>query len=490
MKMEDRKRATGNRRGVPLVLFSISCFLFPASSAAEAKAAPVDPNVLGLQESFARVAELVGPSVVSITATQDPSSADPYQSYFGDPFEFFRRFDPEGGGPPRPVQGMGSGVIVSPDGYVLTNEHVVHGAKTLKVTLLEPEERTFTGKVVGKDPRTDLAVVKISAKGPLPAVALGDSKKVRVGDWAIAVGSPFGLEQTLTVGVISAVRQSLSIEGREYSDLLQTDAAINRGNSGGPLINIRGEVIGINTAIYAPTGVFAGVGFAIPAHQAKGVMEQLIAKGRVIRGWMGVEIVGMNDVLARQFRVPDAGGVLVNHVLPDSPAQRAGLRRGDVVRSFDGHKIEDQEALIDRVGKTAPGRKVLVSVYRDGAPLDLPLVTEEMPAEDDDAGSPPQGGKPESRLGARWAAATASLADRWGFPADEKGVVVLRVEPGGAADEAGLSEGDLLVSVNKIKTPDLAAFRRALDKLDHKQGLLFDVNRRGRWLYLSYEEAP
>jgi serine protease Do len=271
----------------------------------------VEGPVLDLQDSFARVAAQIKPAVVSITATHvETIQAAPEQFFFGDPFEEWHsplpRYAPEPRKFQRRQQGMGSGVVVDPRGYILTNEHVVREADELTVTFQFPEEKKYTGKVVGTDPRTDLAVIKIEPKEPLTYAALGDSGKVRVGDWAIAVGSPFGLEQTVTVGVISAMRQSLTIEGMNYSGLLQTDAAINRGNSGGPLVNIRGEVVGINTAIYAPTGVFAGIGFAIPANRIKDIMEQLIEKGHVVRGWMGVEILPLNEVMANQFGLPKA----------------------------------------------------------------------------------------------------------------------------------------------------------------------------------------
>jgi serine protease Do len=243
---------------------------------------------------------------------------------------------------------------------------VVREADELTVTFQFPEEKKYSGKVVGTDPRTDLAVIKIEPASPLTYAALGDSDKVRVGDWAIAVGSPFGLEQTVTVGVISAMRQSLTIEGMNYSGLLQTDAAINRGNSGGPLVNIRGEVVGINTAIYAPTGVFAGIGFAIPANRIKDIMEQLIEKGHVVRGWMGVEILPLNDVMANHFGLPNTDGVMVNGVQPDSPAEKAGMKRGDVIVRFNGQATPTPDLLRDLVARTAPKKTITVDVIRDG----------------------------------------------------------------------------------------------------------------------------
>ncbi len=469
----------------------------------------VEPQVLNLQESFAKVAEAAKPAVVSITTVHVESyQAQPFEFFFGDPFEdFFHEFfqappsAPRRRPAPRQFQrrfeGMGSGVIIDPRGYVLTNEHVIRGADELKVTLLEPEEKTYTGKVVGKDPRTDLAVIKINAKGDLPSAILGDSDKVRVGDWAVAVGSPFGLEQTVTVGVISAVRQSLSIEGHNYANLLQTDAAINRGNSGGPLINIRGEVIGINTAIYAPTGVFAGIGFAIPVNRAKVIMEQLIEKGRVVRGWMGVEILSLNDVLAKQFQVPDRDGVIVNNVLPGSPAEKAGLQRGDVIREFNGKKVSNQESLIEEVGRTPPKTRVKIKILRDGKAQDLFLTTGEMPSEPEgnreDAASPSEEkeGKTDAAdwEGARLAAASPALLERFDLPRAAEGVLVTRLEPGGLAERLGLAVGDLVVAVNRQKTPDVKRFLKAVEKADVREGILLDVNRRGQLLYLSLRDA-
>lgn len=462
----------------------------------------VEGPVLDLQDSFAKVADRVKPTVVSITATHiETVQAAPQEFFFGDPFEeFFREFHgvPRRQTPAprqyqRRAQGMGSGVVVDPRGYVLTNEHVVRGADELTVTFQFPEERKYTGKVVGADPRSDLAVIKIEPKGSLTYAALGDSDKARVGDWAIAIGSPFGLEQTVTVGVISAVRQSLSIEGANYSNLIQTDAAINRGNSGGPLVNIRGEVIGINTAIYAPTGVFAGIGFAIPANRVKNIMDQLIEKGRVVRGWMGVEILSVNDVIAKQFGLSAAEGVMVNHVLPGGPADKAGLKRGDVIVSFAGKKTPTQDVLIDLVGRTPPKTTVRVGLIRDGKPLEISLSTAEMPKtpapEKGDDGTSETPAAESAWEGARVGALDERLAARIGVPAGTPGVVVLDVEAGSLAERMGLEAGDLISSVNRQRTPDVASFLKAAKKVNAKDGVLLDVLRRGRGLFLSFRDG-
>jgi serine protease Do len=299
----------------------------------------------------------------------------------------------------------------------------------------------------------------------------------------------------VTVGVISAVRQSLSIEGAQFADMLQTDAAINRGNSGGPLLNLRGEVVGVNTAIYAPTGVFAGIGFAIPANRAKAIMAQLIEKGRVVRGWMGVEVMPLDEVLARQFGLQDTKGVLVNNVLPGSPAEKAGMKRGDVIVEFNGRKTPDQPALLDAVGRTPPKTKAALKVVREGKTVDLILVTGEAPSDpserkDEKSDEKHSGSSVEDEgwEGARLMKASTALAEKYGFPTGEAGTVVVSVTPGSLAESAGLVEGDMVASVNQIKTPTPSAFLAAVKKGDIKKGMVFDLCRRGRWVYLTYQE--
>ncbi len=473
----------------------------------KAAAAPVSPAALNLQDSFANVAAKAKPAVVNIISEHVESvEAAPYEFFFGDPFEFFFQdspYDPPRRRAPsrrfeRRQQGMGSGVIIDARGYILTNEHVVRDAQSIQVRLPEEGDRVYKGKVVGTDPRSDLAVIRIKAKGDLPYAALGDSDKVRVGDWSIAIGSPFGLEQTVTVGVISAVRQSLNIEGKNYQNMLQTDAAINQGNSGGPLLNIRGEVIGINTAIYAPTGVFSGVGFAIPSGYAREIMEQLIETGRVVRGWLGVEIAPLDDVLAKQFGLKDTEGVLLNRVLPDSPASKAGLKRGDVIRLFDGQKVASPESLQRLVAKTPPEKKVELKVWREGKESTISLVTGKMPESTAEGEAGPSNssdgaGKEKQSESFDWEGGhfvpnSAAWAKRYDLPEDAPGVVLARLEPGSLVEAVGLTPGDLIASVNREATPDLDRFKKALKKVDFKSGAMFDIYRQGRWFYLSYRK--
>jgi serine protease Do len=482
--------------------------------------AEVHPEVLNLQASFSRVAELVKPAVVSISTIhieQMRGGGGP-EFYFGDPFEeFFQQFmGPQGPGDappqmrrgtrgrPRPqefkMEGVGSGVIIDADGLVLTNEHVVRDADQIKVTVYDKQggKKEYTGTVVGKDARTDLAVVRINVGHKLPYAALGDSEKVNVGDWAIAIGSPFNLAQTVTVGVISADRQSLPIEGREYHNLIQTDAAINRGNSGGPLLNIHGEVVGINTAIYAPTGVFAGIGFAVPINQAKAELQELVHKGRVVRGWLGVELArDITPAMVKAFGLPDAKGALVNDVMKDSPADKSGLKRGDVIRSFGGKAIENSEALQNMVAQTAPKKGVDVEIIRNKENKKLRLTLGERPESADtgegnnDSQMPKKEKKQDQRdwLGAQIVPFSTEMAENAQQPRDAEGVIVAEVKPGSDADSIGLQPGDIIRAVNQKPTPDLGAFRKAVDSVSISQGIVLDVLRQGHPIYLSFTKA-
>jgi Do/DeqQ family serine protease len=391
------------------------------------------------------------------------------------------------------VTGIGSGFITDPRGYILTNEHVVGGAEEIRVIVKDSVEKIYKGKIVGTDPTTDLAVVKIEPKGgPLPYLSLGDSSKVQIGDWAIAVGSPFGLEQTLTVGVISALRQSIKVEDRDYADFFQTDAAINQGNSGGPLLDIEGRVIGVNTAIFSPSGVSGGIGFAIPSDQADRIMKDLIAHGRVVRGWLGVEIVPLNDVLARQFKAPEGKGALVNSVVADSPAAAAGLRRGDVIVEYDGKDISSPNALIRLVEETPPGKKVAVKLIRDGRAQGAEIKIGERPAKPAEAAA---GGQAPGEGGPRWEGARLetvdeSLRERYRLPRDAAGAVVTDVDDGSVAQAMGLQPGDLILAINGTKVADARAFLKAARGVSLEKGVVLDVNRDGLPLYLTYSQSP
>lgn len=473
---------------------------FPSSGPVAAYAQPTgtvspSPELLRLQESFSQVASKIEPSVVNVSTVIE-EQAPQYEFFFGSPFE-----EPGGNNnqrrrsPTRRAEGIASGVIISADGYILTNEHVVHEAKSIRVTLFDQSK--FTGKVVGSDARTDLAVIKINPGKSLTFAKLGDSDQLKVGDWVLAVGSPFGLQATVTAGIISAKRQSLSIEGNNYSNLIQTDAAINRGNSGGPLCNIDGEVVAINTAIYAPTGVFSGVGFAIPVNNAKQIMDSLIHKGKVVRGWLGVEVRPVDEALARHFSLPDTDGVLVNNVLPRSPAAIAGIQRGDVIRAVDGKKVAGPQDMQTLVTQKEPNTQVTLQIIRNRKQLDIRVMAGEMPSEEQlakrtsnnfETEEPePQAADAEWQ-GMKVAPLNRTLAKKFDVPRDAHGCLVVDVAEGSAAADMGITPGDVITAINHEGTPTTNEFRSAVGKVKLSEGVVIDVSRQGRTMYLSYTQ--
>lgn len=458
-------------------------------------------NALSLQEQFIDVINRVKPAVVSITTVYTYNVEIP-EFYFGDPFEeFFREFFdfPQ---PQRPkkryqqykAEGGGSGVIISPDGYILTNEHVIKDATEIKVIVnIDGQDKEYKGKVVGKDPRTDIAVIKINAKN-LPYAKLGDSDKIRIGEWVIAIGSPFGLEQTVTVGIVSALRQRVRVEGREYRDFIQTDAAINRGNSGGPLCNLQGEVIGINTAIYAPTGVFAGIGFAIPINRAKEVLDSLIEKGKVSRGWLGVEIIPVDDAIARHFGLSKKQGVLINKVLKGTPAEKSGLQRGDIIISVEAKgkvkEVNTPQELQDIIFSLSPKEKVKLQIVRDGKKQTVEVVLGELPEEGVSLETKETEETEQQKfswLGYEFVNLTSQLRDKLGLDSDVEGVVVERINyKDKDYEDIGLYEADVIVAINRQKVRNVSELKKVVKTLDLKQGVVFDIIRNGKQMFVSF----
>jgi serine protease Do len=391
-----------------------------------------------MQQVFVEVAERLKPSVVNINTTQKVRPRRPqvdpfFREFFGE--EFFERFFRL----PREFErrSLGSGVIVDPKGFILTNNHVVERADEIQVTLVD--ERTFKAKVVGTDPKTDLAVIQIEGATGLQPAPLGDSDKMRTGDFVIAIGNPFGLTHTVTVGVVSATgRAGVGITA--YEDFIQTDASINPGNSGGPLLNINAEVIGINTAIVASG---QGIGFAIPINLAKAIMEQLIKEGEVTRGWLGVVIQPLTPELARQFGVEPGEGILIADVVEGGPAEKAGLRTGDVVEAFAGKPVTNVRQLQRLVADVRPGKPVTVKVKRQGKDLALSVTVGRMPSEE--AVSGPR--EPLERYGFTVQELTPELRQR--LQVEEGGVLVSSVEPGSPAFRRGLRRGDVILEVNR-----------------------------------------
>ena len=444
------------------------------------------PDESASRNTFAPVAKKVLPAVVNVSSakmvkTQGmmPGNMDPFfRQFFGDEDGAPNCFN---GRAPRQQreQGVGSGVIVSPEGYILTNNHVVDGATDVRVTL--SDKREFKARVVGTDPKTDLAVLKIDASG-LPSVVIGDSDKVQVGDYALAVGNPFGLGGTVTMGIISATgRGNLGIE--DYEDFIQTDAPINPGNSGGALVNDRGDLIGINTAILANGSQGnQGIGFAIPVSVARNVTDQILHNGKVTRAYLGVMSEAVTPALAKAFHEKEVSGALVAQVTPDSPASHAGIEKGDIILSVNGRSVNDSAQLAMTISLMQPGSAVSLKVLRDGAEREVSARLAEMPTETAKATSESdalQGGMD----GVSVEDVSARTAHQLGLAPETKGVVVTSVDPASQAAANGLQRGDVIMEVNRKPVRNTAEFEQALKHATDETLLL--VNRKGSTLYLA-----
>lgn len=464
------------------VLFSILliigiCFVIGLQTACEKK--KVEETVVGFPKSFADLAAQVKPAVVNISTTSTMKvPGNPFRQFFG-PHEqnplggFFHQFF--GDIPDRELkqQSLGSGFIVDKDGYIITNNHVVEGAQEIKVKLTDGRE--FTAKVVGRDTKTDLALIKISSIfKDLPTLPLGDSDKMRVGDWVLAVGNPFGLEHTVTQGIISATGRVIG--SGPYDNFLQTDAPINPGNSGGPLINITGEVIGINTAILASG---QGIGFAIPASVAKVIIPQLKEKGKVVRGWIGVSIQSITPDLAQSLGLKDTKGALIADVVQNGPAASAGIKQGDVIISFDGKEISNTSDLSFRVSETAIGKTVPVTIIRNSKEFTLNMTIAEMPANPTASMLPAQ-----QNLGMTIDNITPQFRKEY-KTGEREGVAIVSVEPGSLADNAGIQPGDVIKQVNRATVKNTKDYETAMTGLKKDKPILFLIKREGQTLYVS-----
>lgn len=449
---------------------------------------PIPPG-----SGFTETAKAVTPAVVNITTiTTEQVSDGPFgrdelrermEEFFGGPFGPRGFRGPQGPAEPhgRRGGGQGSGVIVSTDGYILTNNHVIANAREVNVTL--PDKREFKGRIVGTDPKTDLAVVKIDGQN-LPSVPWGDASKLQVGEYVLAVGNPFGLNSTVTLGIVSALgRGHMGIT--QYEDFIQTDAAINPGNSGGALVNTRGELVGINTAIFSQTGGYQGVGFAVPTSMGKPIYESLIKNGKVVRGYLGIGIQDLNHDLAESFGIKDAKGALVSDVKEGSPADRAGMKQGDVVISYHGSAVEDALTLQRVVTRTSVGSKVPVKVVRDGQEKDLTIVIGEQP----DTVKTAKAGTDEPGEYAFAGIAVQDLdretAKELGIKDQTQGVVVTNVAPDSGAEKAGLVPGDVIREINRKPIKSVKDFEQMSSGVKKGENVLILINRRGASLFLS-----
>lgn len=439
-----------------------------------------------LNSTFTAIAEEAKPSVVTLLTARTvemqpfPFEGDPFGQFFGE--DFFERFF---GGPPqgeRRVRGLGSGVVVSEDGYILTNHHVVRQVDEVLVMLERGTE--VQAKIVGTDAKTDLAVLKVE-KDDLRPVKMGDSEQLKVGEWVVAIGSPLSttLARTVTAGIVSAKGRS-NVGLADYEDFIQTDAAINPGNSGGALINMRGELVGINTAIASRSGGFMGIGFAVPMNMARKVMEALIEHGKVVRGWLGVIIQNIDQRLAKAMDLPTREGALVSSVQENSPADRAGLKTGDVIAAIDGEKVRDVTHLRNEVASRDPGTEVTLRIYRDGEKQEINVTLGQLPEE---GPSPAMQKSSVERLGFSVQTLTDRLAERLGYDPSEQGVVISQINPGSAAYSAGLRRGDLIKSVNRQPVATAEQFRELVGQLRPGDTVLVYAKRGSQSFFAAFE---
>ncbi len=462
--------ASGNGAGTPSTAVSL-----PASPA----------------NGFTEVAKMVTPAVVNITTVMSAKVSDGrtvpdelrerMEEFFGKPF------GPRGRGqqgpmePPSPrMGGQGSGVIISSDGYILTNNHVIENAREVTVTL--PDKREFKGKIVGTDPKTDLAVVKVEADN-LPTVAWGDASKLQVGEYVLAVGNPFGLNSTVTLGIVSAVgRGHMGIT--QYEDFIQTDAAINPGNSGGALVNTKGELVGINTAIFSQSGGYQGVGFAVSTTMGKPIYESLIKTGKVVRGYLGVGIQDLTHDLAKSFGIKDSKGALVSDVKEESPADHAGIKQGDVITKYQGQPVEDAVALQRLVTRTPVGSKVPVTVIRDGREREVTVTVNEQP-DTTKIAKVETGEADYAFAGVAVQDLDQETAKELGLKGKAQGVVVTKVDPESGAQKAGLMPGDVIKEINRQPVKSVKDFEKMSSGVKKGDSVLILINRRGNSLFLS-----
>ncbi len=503
-----RGRAAAAAFGLGATL-ALTPMVWAENLTAASPAAPqtmTSPVALIQQESFAPLVKKVLPAVVNISVTQkagadqmadEQDQGGPSQGFPNSPFdEMLRRFfdQQNPGGHPFPQMpgqaqriALGSGFIVDPSGYIVTNNHVVGDAAKVQVIL--QDKTKYTARIVGRDPKTDLAVLKIKADQPLPYVTFGDSNAAQVGDWVMAVGNPFGLGGTVTTGIISARGRDIN-EG-PYDDFLQIDAPINRGNSGGPTFNLEGQVIGINTAIYSPNGGSVGIGFAVPSNVAKPIVAQLEEHGKINRGWLGVQIQEVTPAIAASLGLHSERGALVAVVTPDGPAAKAGLKQGDVILAFDGSRVSELHDLPRLVAAVAPNTPATVAVWRNGREIELQAKLGELPDNNQvasaNSGPVEEGSAQATALGMRFAPLTNELRQELHVAKNVDGVVVTRVESGSAAEDVGLAQGDVVVAINQqpVHTPQEAADR--LNEAIHspKKTVLLLLNRHGVTEYVG-----
>lgn len=459
----------------------------------ESQKAPSKKADFLIPSAFADIAEKVKDAVVNISTDRviktqssgrnNPFGRSPFKNFFGD--DFFDHFLPPDMPKEYTQQSLGSGFIISPDGYIVTNNHVVDKADKIRVKLSDGKE--FAAEVVGKDAKTDIALIKIEADHKLPVMLFGDSGKLRVGDWVIAIGNPFGLERTVTAGIVSA--KGRVIGAGPYDDFIQTDASINPGNSGGPLLDMQGNVVGINSAIFSNNNFGGeagniGIGFSIPINLAKDILIQIKDKGKVSRGWLGIVVQTLDDNLAKQFGMENKEGALVGQVTNDSPAEKAGVKRGDIIVEFNGEKIKDSRVLSMKAASASPGTKINLRLFRNGKEMTLPVELGEYPEEGKEVVASKN---VEEKLGITVENITSEIAGQLNLK-DTKGVVVSMVERGSKSEKAGISRGDVIREVNRKPVENTSDFEKEMNNANLSEGILFLIESKGMTHYVTITE--
>jgi serine protease Do len=466
---------TRNRKITGIAAIAIVFMFIVGGTGTSVSAAKTTTTKL-IPESFSELAELARPGVVNIrTVKTMKGGGRVFRHFFGDPFgqrdpfrEFFGPFENE---PSQEFKqrSLGSGFIIDKEGYIVTNNHVIEDADEIQVRLYDGKE--FEAEVVGRDPKTDLALIKIKDATGLKPMAMGDSDALQVGTWVVAIGSPFGLEQTVTAGIVSA--KGRIIGSGPYDDFIQTDASINPGNSGGPLIDLQGKVVGINTAIVASG---QGIGFAIPINMAKDIVGQLKTKGEVTRGWLGVGIQDLTPELAEYYKIDRKEGVLVTHVFEGDPADRGGIKVNDIIIAVNGEPVGSSRELSRKIAGLGVGRKTAITVLRDGKERTVKIETAKREDQEMVARKEPES---TGKLGLRVRNLDAEMASRLGYSEGEKGVLIIEVQSGSKADKAGIQQGDLIKEINRKPVRDVSEFSEQMDKIE-KGGTIRLLMKRGQ----------
>jgi serine protease Do len=459
------------------LIFSLNPGLSSHSYAQDSKVSEQSIDILTKTgQAMAEIAEAVKPAIVNISTTRtvkiqgrDQFLDDPFfKRFFGDQFKMPKE---------RKTAGLGSGVIVSSDGYILTNYHVIKDADEIKVLL--SDKRDFKGKVVGTDPKTEIAVIKIEATN-LPTIKWGDSNRLKVGEIVLAIGNPYGLNQTVTMGIVSAVGRA-NVGIAEYEDFIQTDAAINPGNSGGAMVNVKGELVGINTAIFSTSGGYQGIGLAIPSDMAKDVMDSLIAKGKVVRGWLGVSVQNITPELAKQFNLKEEKGALVGDVVEESPAEKAGIQRGDIITAYEGKKIDEPYQLRNMVANTSPGKEVELTIVRENTTKTIKATISEQPAEVQKLSK----GEYDNLLrGVTVQNLTPEIYKQLNLPKRLKGVVISDIDEDSPAAMV-LTQGDIIQEINRKKITSTRDYENIVAKIKPEENILLLIFRNGSSIYIT-----